>query len=103
MLTLLLSFLALFVALAACAICWQLASSTRAARHTSPGELLVRIAEIEQEWSSTLEANARFLKKLTQRDKREAEKTVQNALGDANGVGQGRKDQLRALARQRGL
>lgn len=103
MLTLLASILALILSLVGTGIAYQLARSTHTARHTAPGEILVRLAEIEQEWQATLEANARFLKRLSMREKREAAKAAENPLETANGAATGSKAHLREIARQRGI
>lgn len=102
-LPLIFSVCALILALAAIGICWYLARSTHTARHTAPGEILVRLAEIEQEWQATLEGNARFLKRLAQREKRDAQKAAEMPLETANGAAVGSKAHLREIARQRGL
>lgn len=102
MFPLLFSILALIIALAAFGASAVLYRATMAARTSTPGEVLVRLSEIEQEWASTLEGNARFLKRLAQREKR-AEKTAQDALEPTNGSEPGSKAQLRMIARQRGL
>lgn len=103
MLALLFSSLALILALAGCGAAWLTYRATLSARSGTPGELMVRMAELEGEWQATLDGNARFLKRLAQREKRSAEKVAQEALEPTNGAGVGDKAQLRALARQRGI
>lgn len=106
MLPILIAGLALICSLAASAFSWQLWRATIAARASAPGELLVRMAEVEQEWADTLDSNTRFLKRIAERDRREAKKaakTVEDAPEPTNGAPVGGKAQLRALARQRGL
>lgn len=101
-----LSIAALILSLAASAASWFLYRATMAARASAPGELLVRMAEVEQEWADLLDSNARFLKRIAERDRREAKKAAQEASGSTNGDGvEGLtdRDKIRALARSRGL
>lgn len=101
-----LSIAALILSLGACGLSWQLYRATVAARASAPGELLVRMAEVEQEWADLLDSNARFLKRIAERDRREAKKAAQEASGPTNGdgvEGMTDRDKIRALARSRGL
>jgi len=63
---------------------------------------MVRMAELEQEWASTLESNARFLKRLAKREQDEAKRARSTddpgEIPNLNG-----KAALRAAAREKGL
>lgn len=100
-LALLFAIVALILALGCLTVSVVLYRATKAARSSTPTEVLIRMAEIEQEWSSTLEGNARFMKKMSQRMKRD--ETAQIAPETTNVTPTGDKAALRALARQRGL
>lgn len=97
---------ALILSLAGTALAWFCYDRTRAARASAPGEILVRMAELEQEWADTLDSNTRFLKRMAERDRRDAKKAAKVAEddpGEANGASVGSKAHLRAIARQRGI
>lgn len=97
----LLAVVALIISLASAGGCALMYRATVAARSGTPGEILQRMAELEQEWASTLESNARFTKRLAMRDKRAAEKEAQEPQLATNGSGAVPKAQLRAIALQR--
>lgn len=102
----LLAGVALILSLAASAFTWQLWRSTVAARASAPGEMLVRMAELEEAWADLLDSNGRFLKRIAERDRREAKKAAQIAPEPTNGEGIEQltdRDKIRALARSRGL
>jgi hypothetical protein len=98
----LLAGLSLILSLAASGVAVWCLQRTNAARSATPGEILLRMTELEQEWASTLESNARFMKRLAKRES-DAAKRAQDAPEptiEANGDG---KSHLRTLARQRGI
>lgn len=99
---LILSAAALILSLVASGVALACLLRTNAARSATPGELLLRMTELEQEWSSTLESNARYMKRLAKRDSDAAKRASESPQIDepANGDGKGH---LRALARQRGI
>ncbi len=102
MLQTLLAILALIASLAASGVAWILYRATLAARSGTPGEVMVRMAELEQEWASTLDSNARFLKRIAKREqdaaKRASSADAPPEIPNLNG-----KAALRAVAREKGL
>ncbi len=96
---LVLAVVALILALASAVFTWEVARRTEVARGSSPGELVARMLELEQEWSSVLDANAKYTRRLAERDKRLA-KSLQDAPGATNATGPVSKSDLRMKARQ---
>lgn len=93
---------ALILSLASSVLCLALYRATATARSATPGEVLVRMAELEQEWASQLDSNARFMKRLAKRQQDEAKRASESSeTHDLNGGDP--KSQLRAIARQKGI
>lgn len=100
--TLLLDLLALILSLASAGVALVCLVRTNAARSATPGEVLLRMTELEQEWASTLESNARYLKRIAKRESDAAKRASESPQNDEPTNGDG-KAHLRALARQRGI
>jgi hypothetical protein len=100
--TILLAALSLILSLGASAVAVWCLQRTNAARSATPGEILLRMTELEQEWASTLESNARFMKRLAKRES-DAAKRASEAPETPDLNGADPKSNLRALARQRGI
>lgn len=93
---------ALILSLASSGVALYCLVRTNAARSATPGEIILRMTELEQEWASTLESNARYLKRIAKRESDAAKRASESPQTDEPTNGDG-KSHLRALARQRGI